>query len=154
MVRQRFKDSEHLLRLAGLFTAGALLFLAARAALIPAGFGEYGHYRAGSLQDNRNKPLRFAGSAVCADCHDEAAQTVKAGKHAGVRCQACHGPLLAHTDDPVAAAAHRPDPLGLCPVCHEKNVAKPRGFPQVDTREHAAGSSCIDCHTAHSPGLQ
>lgn len=153
-MRQRFKDSEHLLRLAVLFAAGALLFFVTRAALVPEGFGELGHYRSGSLQDNRDQPLLFAGAAACAECHDDALQTVSAGGHAGVRCEACHGPLRTHASDPMTAAAKRPDPLVLCAVCHEKNVAKPPLFPQVDSQEHAAGSACIDCHQAHSPGME
>lgn len=153
-MRQTFKDSEHLLRLAALFAAGILLFFITRAALMPEGFGELGHYRSGSLQDNRNQRLLFAGSAACAECHDDVAQTMSAGRHASVRCEACHGPLQSHANDPTTAAAGRPDPLVLCAVCHEKNVAKPQQFPQVDTQEHASGSSCIDCHQAHSPGLE
>lgn len=153
-MRQTFKDSEHLLRLAGLFAAGVLLFFITRAALIPEGFGELGHYRPGSLQDNRNQRLLFAGSAACAECHGDALETLSAGRHAGVRCEACHGPLQSHASDPATAAAQRPDPLVLCAVCHEKNVAKSPQFPQVDAQEHAAGSSCTDCHEAHSPGME
>jgi hypothetical protein len=153
-VRQKFKDSEHLLRLAGLFAAGVLFFFIARAALIPEGFGEFGHYRPGSLQDNRNHQLLFAGSAACAECHDDALQTLSAAGHAVVRCEACHGPLQSHASDPATAAAKRPDPLVLCAACHEKNVAKPLQFPQVDIQEHASGASCIECHEAHNPGME
>jgi len=153
-VRQTFKDSEHLLRLAALFAAGILLFFITRAALMPAGFGELGHYRSGSLQDNRSHRLLFAGSAACAECHDDVVQTVSAGKHTSVHCEACHGPHQAHASDPTTVAAKRPDPLVLCATCHEKNVAKPRQFPQVDIQEHAAGASCTDCHQAHSPAME
>jgi hypothetical protein len=44
----RFRDAEHLARLAGLFLAGAALFVVLRAALVPDDFGVYGHYRAGA----------------------------------------------------------------------------------------------------------
>ncbi|MGE5602943.1 MAG: hypothetical protein ACM30E_07815 [Nitrososphaerales archaeon] len=151
-MRQRFKDSEHLLRLAGLFAAGVALFFVARSALIPEGFGEYGHYRPGALQDNREKHNLFAGAAACADCHD-VTQALSAGKHASVHCEACHGALSAHASDPAKAAAKRPDPRLLCPVCHARNVAKPAQFPQVDPQEHAGGASCTDCHDPHSPGM-
>lgn len=41
--------------------------LVVRGAVVPPGFGKYGHYRAGALDLNRAKPVRFAGQAVCAD---------------------------------------------------------------------------------------
>jgi len=153
-MRQTFKDAEHLLRFAGLFAVGIAAFFALRAAFIPKGFGELGHYRAGALEDNRQRLPRFAGAAACGDCHDDVRQTLRTGKHAGVHCEACHGPLAPHAADPIATAAKRPDPLSLCPVCHQKNVARPAAFPQVDAAEHAGGSSCTECHVAHNPGLE
>jgi len=152
-VQQRFKDSEHLLRMAGLFALGVPIFFVARAVLIPEGFGEMGHFRSGSLIDNRERPLHFAGAKVCADCHEDVLSVLSGGRHAGVRCEACHGPLADHASDPAAAAAKRPDPVALCPVCHQENQARPATFPQVDAKEHSSGASCSDCHKPHSPGM-
>jgi len=36
-------------------------------------------------------------------------------------------------------------------ICHEANVARPKGFKQVDTKTHNPGAKCTDCHTAHNP---
>jgi hypothetical protein len=126
-----------------------------RALLVPEGFGELGHYRVGALADNRARELTFAGRAVCADCHGDVAETKAAGKHAGVGCEACHGPQAAHAraDDPSTAKPEKPDPVNLCLVCHRKNVAKPAGFPRIDPNEHNPGSACHDCHAPHNPGL-
>ncbi len=149
----RFHDREHFVRLLGLFAAGFVVFLIARAVLVPKGFGEYGHYRAGALADVASRPITFAGRAACADCHSDVADLKKAGKHAGLGCEACHGPLAAHAADPTTAKAAKPVPSTLCPVCHTKNVAKPSKFPQVDPKEHASGASCSECHKPHSPGI-
>lgn len=154
MPGKRFEDQEHLLRVAALFLAAIFLFLFVKALLVPAGFGTYGHYRTGALEDSRARPVVFAGASVCADCHTDVAETKKAGKHAGVRCEACHGPLAKHAgaDDPSAAKPQRPT-AALCVVCHSANVAKPAGFPQVHLKEHAEPGTCFECHKPHQPGV-
>jgi hypothetical protein len=154
MLGQRFKDQEHLLRVAGLFLVGLLAFLLLKAVLVPEGFGRYGHYRAGALDDARARPVAFAGSGACTDCHSDVVDAKKAGKHAGVRCEACHGALASHAqaDDAVATKPPRPT-AALCAVCHSANVAKPAGFPQVQVKEHAEPGTCLECHKAHQPGV-
>jgi hypothetical protein len=146
----RFRDWEHLARVAGLFLAGLVVFLVLKAVFVPPGFGLYGHYRAGALDDNRARPLAHAGRAACAECHSDVVEVKTTGKHAGVSCEACHGPHARHAEDPSAAAAHRPD-AQLCLVCHTANVAKPRSFPTIVVEEHAGTESCLTCHTPHKP---
>ena len=154
MLGQRFKDLEHLLRVAALFAGGLVLFLVLKAALVPKGFGTYGHYRAGAREDARARPVVFAGADDSAACHSDVAEAKHAGKHAGVRCEACHGPLASHAlaDDPAAAKPQRPT-AELCLVCHAKNVARPAGFPQVQLKDHAEPGTCLECHKGHQPGL-
>ena len=98
------RDVEHLVRLALLFLAGIVVFLAARTFLIPPGFGELGHYRTGALADNVAQPLRYAGRAACTDCHEDDATTLAGGAHTAVGCESCHGPLAAHAADPADTA--------------------------------------------------
>jgi hypothetical protein len=150
---QRFKDIEHLLRLAGLFALGLLLFLVVRAALVPEGFGEFGHFRSGSLLDNRERSVSLAGRDACADCHSDAADALSQGRHGAVGCESCHGALAGHLDDPSDVVPVLPDPVQLCPVCHQNNVAMPEDFPQIDVADHSGGLSCTECHEAHRPGL-
>lgn len=152
-MRERLEDYEHLLRLGLLFVGGFVVFLVLRALLVPEGFGEIGHYRVGAIEDNRAHPVKFAGAAACNDCHPDVQEAKAEAAHAGVRCEACHGALAAHAFDPSANSAERPDASALCPVCHTENVAKPRGFPQVDPVEHAEGMSCTDCHDTHRPDV-
>jgi hypothetical protein len=149
----RFKDREHLFRLGGLAVAGVLVFLLVQALLVPKGFGVYGHFRAGALDDNRVRKASFAGRTTCEACHSDVVDARKGGKHAGIGCEACHGPLASHAeaDDPAATKPARPDAT-LCPICHTANVAKPEGFPQVDLKSHGEGGSCLSCHQAHQPG--
>ena len=67
-------------------------------------------------------------------CHDDEAKARAAGKHAHVACEACHGPLAQHADDPAAHVPQLPDVANLCRRCHEKDAAKPKNFPQVVDR--------------------
>ena len=75
----------------------------------------------------------------------------KNGKHAGVNCEACHGPQAQHADDPTSVKPDQLDTAVLCARCHEANAAKLKNFPQVDTAEHSSGLPCDTCHQPHSP---
>jgi hypothetical protein len=77
----------------------------------------------------------------------------KDGKHAHVNCEACHGPLAMHADDPGSVKPNKLDTAILCARCHEANAAKPKGFPQVASAEHSTGVACDTCHHPHSPAL-
>jgi hypothetical protein len=148
-----FKDSGHLIRPAVVLLIGMGLFLAIRAAVVPKGFGQYGHYRPGALMKVRSKPLVFAGQDMCLLCHDDQGKARAAGKHAKVACEACHGPQADHANDPAAHKPVLPDVANLCRRCHEKDSAKPKGFPQVATVEHSGGMLCNACHQPHNPHL-
>jgi uncharacterized CHY-type Zn-finger protein len=154
-MKQSLRDAGHLLRPLGMFVAGTVVFLVVRQAVIPKGFGQYGHYRPGAIEDNRKVPVRFAGQEVCAGCHDDVVKTRASGKHAGVSCEACHDPQAKHAlaDDPQAAKPPLPDTAVLCARCHEANVAKPKGFPQVVAKEHSQGNACKACHQPHKPKI-
>lgn len=147
------KESEHLVRLVAVLACGAIIFLLIRHAIVPKSFGLYGHYRAAALDDIRARTVSFGGKAMCETCHEDVAKTKSGGKHAGVACEACHGPTAAHTDDPMANHAVRPDPRTLCVRCHEAEPAKPKWFPQVVSKDHAGDVSCGECHQPHTPKL-
>ncbi|MEO8595380.1 MAG: cytochrome C [Candidatus Solibacter sp.] len=148
-----FRDSGHLIRPALVLLAGLGLFMVIRGAVVPKGFGQYGHYRPGALAMVRQHPLSYAGHEACAMCHEEESKTRAEGKHAHVSCETCHGPLAKHVDDPVANVPKLPTVATLCVRCHEKDQAKPKGFPQVVSAEHSNGMACNDCHKPHSPKL-
>jgi len=149
-----FKDKMHLVRMAALFAAGVVVFVLARAIFVPKGFGLYGHYRAGALADNRSRPVSYAGRALCGDCHTDKKEELASGKHAGVGCETCHGPLARHAEDPSALKPAKPEPKTLCVGCHLAGVAKPRKFPQIDPKAHFDGGDCHACHASHAPNKE
>lgn len=150
----RFKDFEHLLRMAAMFAVGLGLFAVARGLLVPEDFGVWGHYRAGALDDNRQRPLVHAGAAACGECHDDVAASRAGGGHETIRCEACHGPLARHAAEPSDQAPALPDGGTICLRCHLPAMAKPAGFPQVEPDDHAGGEPCDVCHAAHAPRLE
>jgi hypothetical protein len=152
-MKQGLGHASHLFRMAGLFVVGLVLFLIVRSLLVPADFGAYGHFRAGALADNREKPLVYAGRQACADCHDEAVARKAAGAHAGIGCETCHGALAAHAGDPSTGKPERPDPRVTCLVCHERNAGKPSWFKAIVVEEHAPSGPCADCHVPHNPTI-
>jgi len=88
-----FKDAGHLFRFAGLFVLAFLLFLVVRHFVVPKSFGQYGHYRGAAMGEIAAHPTKFVGHETCEGCHSDVADKKKAGKHAGLSCEACHGAL-------------------------------------------------------------
>ncbi len=148
----RWSDYGHLLRLAALFGVGTAMFLVAQAVLVPADFGQVGHYRTGALTSNRARPIAYAGQPACVDCHTDVAEAKAANQHRGVRCEACHGPQARHAstgeDKPP-----RPNPATLCIRCHAAIPGRPASFPQISVDEHSGGEVCTTCHVAHAPRI-
>jgi hypothetical protein len=151
--RHLFKDKEHLVRMAGIFAVGIALFLVLQLTLIPKSFGLYGHYRADAISEEAKKPLSYAGRASCATCHASQVGTKAAGKHAGLGCEACHGPLTAHAANPAHMKPAKLDAKSLCPVCHELNAARPKWLKQVKSVEHSSGEAFNTCHQPHAPQM-
>jgi len=146
------RHAKHLIMLGVVVAGGMAAFLLLRAAVVPADFGQYGHYRGGALEDNRRRAVAFAGQAACAPCHEEAVAARGKGRHQKVSCEACHGALAFHAEDP-ARKPKLPEAAELCRRCHEADTAKPKGFPQVVLKEHYGGEACSSCHQAHAPKL-
>jgi hypothetical protein len=145
------KEAAHLIRLAVVLVAGVGLFAVARQSIVPAGFGQYGHFRPGALAEIRSKPITYAGRATCESCHDDVAKVLTASRHHTVGCEACHGPQSRHSEDPSLQKPVLPDTRVLCARCHEKNAARPKFLPQVAAQEHSGGEPCKSCHQPHSP---
>jgi Cytochrome c554 and c-prime len=148
-----FKDTGHFFRFAGLFVIAFIIFLVVRAYVVPKSFGKYGHYRADAITEIAARPMKYAGHKACEDCHSDVAATHAGGKHAHVNCEACHGPLADHANDPTSVTPKLPDTTVLCARCHTASAAKPKGFPQVDPAEHSGGVPCQTCHNPHSPAM-
>jgi uncharacterized CHY-type Zn-finger protein len=147
------KEAGHLFRFAGLFVLAFLAFLVIRAYVVPKSFGQYGHYRGAALGEIAAHPIKFAGHDSCETCHTDVLDKKKTGKHAHVNCEACHGPLAKHADDPASVQPVKPDTAVICARCHTASAAKPKGFPQVDPAEHSSGVPCETCHQPHNPAI-
>ena len=145
-----FRSYEHLLRLAALFAAAVVVFLALRWALVPADYGLQGAYRLGAIAQNQAQPISYAGQVACVECHTDVADTRTGNAHEKVACESCHGPLASHAADP-SVAAQRPDPRATCAICHVPNAGKPTGFKTVVFADHADEGPCTACHPAHAP---
>ena len=148
-----FKDVGHLLRFAGLFVLAFLVFLVIRGYVVPKSFGQYGHYRGAAIGEIAAHPVKFAGHQACETCHTDVQDVKKNGKHAFVNCEACHGPLAKHADDPSSLTPPKLNTAVLCVRCHAESAAKPKQFPQVDATEHSGGVPCETCHQPHSPAI-
>ncbi|HUP22321.1 MAG TPA: DmsE family decaheme c-type cytochrome [Thermoanaerobaculia bacterium] len=104
----------------------------------------------------------YAGAATCLECHSDMGDTLAGtphgqsgfGKLSDRGCESCHGPAMAHADDPgdpslfprfsTWSAARQAE---SCQQCHS-------GASQFfwDEGEHAKrGLSCTTCHSVHSP---
>jgi hypothetical protein len=147
-----FRDAGHLFRFAGLFVIAFLLFWAIRGFVVPKTFGQYGHYRAAAMDEIAAHPAKFAGHEACETCHSDKAEVKNKGKHEGVNCEACHGPLAAHAADPTVTPP-KLDTAVLCVRCHAASAARPKNFPQVTAEEHSSGVPCETCHQPHSPAI-
>lgn len=149
-----FKDAAHLFRFAGLFVIAFIVFWVVRGYVVPKSFGKYGHYRAAAIGEIASLPVHYAGHQACETCHSDVQDVKKAGKHAGVNCEACHGPLANHADDPGSVTPAKLDTATLCVRCHAASVARPKTFPQVNAADHANGVPCETCHQPHSPAIE
>ena len=148
-----FKDIEHLVRLAAVMLIALAAFVILRTAIVPKSFGEYGHFRGAAIAEIAAKPIVHAGHQTCETCHTDIADKKKTGKHVVVACEACHGALANHAEDPSIQPA-KLDTAVICARCHEENSAKPKWFPQVVTAEHSGGLACDTCHQPHTPKIE
>jgi uncharacterized CHY-type Zn-finger protein len=71
-----------------------------------------------------------------------------------VPCEACHGALSNHAEDPASVTPPKLETAVVCARCHEANSAKPKTFPQVVTADHSGGIACDTCHQPHKPGIE
>ena len=150
---KRFKDVEHLVRLAALFLGGVVVFIVARSQLVPATFGQEGHYRAAAVDEIRKKAPVYAGQAACAECHTDVVELRGKARHKDIACESCHGPLATHADGTNSEKPKLPVATPLCTHCHAANTGKSKRYPIVDIKEHAGGESCLTCHKPHNPRI-
>ena len=128
----KFRDVEHLFRLGALFVAAVLVFAVARAQLVPDDFGEYGHYRAGAVDDARMRPIVHAGQKACADCHVDVfeARSAAASQGAVVR------DLPRSARETRVRRRREGDPAGRDAALHPLPRGEDREARALSAREH------------------
>ena len=150
---QLLKDIEHLARLAAVMLIVFAAFVIVRTAIVPKSFGQYGHFRGAAIAEIASKPIVHAGHQNCETCHTDVFEKKGQGKHVVIACEACHGGLANHADDP-SIHPTKLEAVVVCSRCHEENSAKPKWFPQVMTADHANGLACDSCHQPHTPKIE
>jgi hypothetical protein len=139
-------------RLLPLFAAFIIIFLVIRHFLVPESFGEHGHYRFNSVEENKQLPMNYAGKEACAECHDDKTAELANDVHAGISCESCHGPGLAHYDNPDSIRMIVQQERSFCALCHAINATRKIAvIVQVDLKEHNPDHKCIECHNPHMP---
>ena len=144
-----FKLPPQILRLV-LLTVGIIgSYMAARAVLRPASFGQYGWYRGDALEEIAARPRTFGGMKACEECHSDILQKLAKFEHKTISCETCHGPAQAHADNPDVKLPKFTD-LD-CMRCHEVNASRPKWLKQILIKDHYHGQRCIECHLPHQP---
>jgi predicted CXXCH cytochrome family protein len=124
--------------------------LAARYLVLPSSLIDRRLHRESTTRAEIAKPVFFAGGTVCGDCHEDQAKKKKAGYHKNLSCETCHGPAAAHTED-LAAKPFVPKERSFCLRCHDYDLSRPTGFPQINPVIHNPRKSCAACHNPHDP---
>lgn len=135
-----------------LFIAFIGVFLLVRHFLIPETFGQYGHYRGKSLEENASRPLVFGDAEDCKACHDDILEKLENEMHAGLSCLICHGPGRAHVEDPQTGNIPKESGREFCGRCHDIHPARSAELIfQIDIlTHHTELSDCIECHNPHA----
>lgn len=149
-MKQR-KGLHQLVPLGIIFALAIAALVIGRQLFVPDSFGKYGHYRAAAVDDEIQLDLAYAGREACAECHEDVVETKSESRHAGVACEACHGPAAKHIEAPDEFTPQAPRGRDYCPLCHGYNPARPTGFPQILPMMHNPGKPCMTCHEPHNP---
>ncbi len=130
-----------------------IAFIVVRSLLVPASFGQYGWYRGASVEELRNLPINYSGSASCAgtNCHATIYSVWSTDRHKTLNCEDCHGPAEKHVLNPRETLTPANDSRDFCGLCHYQRVARPETFPQIDPEIHGENLRCIYCHDPHKP---
>ena len=135
-----------------LIFAGLIIgWILIRQQMVPATFGEDGHYRSAAVDLVISLPIAYVGQSECVLCHEGERELKEESYHRNVSCEVCHGPGWAHLEDPEENKLFQPKERGLCTLCHGYNASKPTGFPQINPRLHNPLEPCMKCHDPHDP---
>jgi ribosomal protein S27AE len=138
-----WKIPDQVLRLGILLALAAIALIVLRSRFVPESFGETGHYRGAAVEAIRGQSLKYAGSEVCVDCHDEVSESKSSSYHRSLSCEVCHGPVAIHSEDYIDCHdPHDPTPPEVpesCAACHAQ-IARTKAV------SHHLTLGCETCH--------
>ncbi|HCA81944.1 MAG TPA: hypothetical protein DEP53_19615 [Bacteroidetes bacterium] len=118
--------------------------------LLPAELKDSGIHVKTTIEHEMAKPVKYAGSDACTDCHEEA-KLKKEGYHKNLSCETCHGAAKDHAENPTETKPTLPRMREFCSGCHIYNPSRPSGFPQIVPAAHNPLKPCVECHNPHDP---
>jgi hypothetical protein len=118
---------------------------------LPQSYFSTAEHRRTTVKREIAKPVSFAGSQACRECHSEVFDAKSKGNHQNLGCETCHGPAAGHAADPGSVKPSAPRDRKFCPVCHAYDPSRPTGFPQINPTSHNPLKACISCHNPHAP---
>jgi len=118
--------------------------------VLPASLKDSSLHVKSTVEREMERPIRYAGSDVCADCHDEY-NVKQGGYHKNLSCETCHGTAREHSENPAEVKPNLPRMREFCVRCHAYNASRPTGFPQINPAAHNPLKPCIACHKPHDP---
>lgn len=161
----RSKYNSHLIKLIIAMVVFGVAAFFGRQLFIPDTMGQYGHYRGADIEDQRNIQVKLQTNESCFQCHKPIRKIHKAGVHATVSCEICHGPYGSHIKEGEKIGAlpvKRDEDINqLCLRCHNKVIqARPResikmvGMPEhLQDKKVRLDHTCNQCHMVHDPLL-
>jgi len=134
------------------FIVFVTIFVVVRQFVVPNSFGENGHYRANSIEDNKERTLYFKGEKKCAECHQDIYDLKFSDVHSEISCETCHPPKINANTECKVNPPKVEGTIEFCAQCHNKNFARETiGFPNIDIKEHKGDQNCVECHNPHAP---
>jgi len=118
--------------------------------LIPPSIKDEKIYLQATIAREMSKQVRYAGSDICAGCHEEY-NLKKGGYHKNLSCETCHGAAKEHTENPSEIKPVVPRIREFCTRCHIYDPSRPTGFPQINPVVHNPQKPCVTCHNPHDP---
>ena len=145
------KLPEQAVRVVVVFVVLAAVLFVVRQFIIPPEMKEMTLIQAATMEREADKEIKYAGAAICAQCHEKQQEMKKTGYHRDLACESCHGAAQKHVDNPTEVKPTSPRKRDYCVYCHTYNSSRPTGFPQINPDTHNPRKPCITCHNPHNP---
>ncbi|MGZ3593493.1 MAG: cytochrome c3 family protein [Syntrophales bacterium] len=146
----------HVLRPLYVVLTMVAIVLIARTFFVPDDFGihergyMYGWYRQANIEDWKAVKVKYQGKTFCAPCHNQETQKNLSSPHRIIECENCHGPAVAHPEDPPKLTIDKT--RELCLRCHAHlpyPTSQRSEIKGIDPDQHNTGLACVLCHNPH-----